>query len=173
MRNSITDNRRIMLSALKSEVIPRLREKGFTGTFPHFRRCNDESIDLISFQTNKYGGAFLIEVSAGFPASEDKNYQLYGKMTERSLNVTATNVRYRLPGMFDGPWFCYCDVYHKKRLLQKTAYYADLDSAASIPKGWEPVQLFDEKVALMICQKINAQFMDAFAWLEKFKTEKR
>jgi hypothetical protein len=51
-----------MITALKGIVIPKLREKGFKGSFPHFRRISEEKIDLITFQFDRYGGGFLIEV---------------------------------------------------------------------------------------------------------------
>lgn len=56
-----------MISALKSIVIPKLREKGFKGSFPHYRRINEEKIDLITFQFDRYGGGFFIEVAVCSP----------------------------------------------------------------------------------------------------------
>jgi hypothetical protein len=52
-----------MIYALKEIVVPTLREQGFTGSFPHFRRSLDDRIDLLSFQFDKWGGGFLIEIS--------------------------------------------------------------------------------------------------------------
>lgn len=59
----MTANRSKMDAALKSIVIPYLRELDFSGSFPHFRRIKEYGIDLISFQFDKYGGGFVIEVS--------------------------------------------------------------------------------------------------------------
>ena len=70
-------NRNIMLSALKEHTFPLLKEQGFTGKYPNFRRKLDNCIELISFQTNKWGGSFTIEVSAIFPGSVNPNYTLY------------------------------------------------------------------------------------------------
>ncbi|MBT2641594.1 DUF4304 domain-containing protein [Bacillus sp. ISL-41] len=56
-----------MITALKGIVVPKLREKGFKGSFPHFRRISDEKIDLITFQFDRYGGGFFIEVAACSP----------------------------------------------------------------------------------------------------------
>jgi hypothetical protein len=51
-----------MDKALKGRVIPTLRQAGFTGSFPHFRRIQGERTDLITFQFDKWGGGFVIEI---------------------------------------------------------------------------------------------------------------
>lgn len=51
-----------MIKALKSILIPLLREKGFKGSFPHFRRRLEIRIDLISFFFDRYGGGFTVEI---------------------------------------------------------------------------------------------------------------
>jgi hypothetical protein len=53
-----------MIKALKSILIPLLREKGFKGSFPHFRRRLETRIDLIFFFFDKYGGGFIVEIGA-------------------------------------------------------------------------------------------------------------
>lgn len=52
-----------MIGALKNIVVPHLRKSGFTGSFPHFRRFLHSRIDLITFQFDKWGGGFVIEIS--------------------------------------------------------------------------------------------------------------
>jgi len=52
-----------MIAQLKKLVIPALRENGFRGSYPHFRRIKEKQIDLLTFQFNKYGGSFVVEVS--------------------------------------------------------------------------------------------------------------
>jgi hypothetical protein len=52
-----------MVKALKEIVVTRLREQGFKGSFPHFRRPDEEKIDLITFQFDQWGGGFTIEIS--------------------------------------------------------------------------------------------------------------
>lgn len=52
-----------MIDALNAIVVPVLRERGFKGSFPHFRRPSVFKIDLLSFQFDKWGGGFLIEIS--------------------------------------------------------------------------------------------------------------
>jgi hypothetical protein len=63
-RTSMTDNlREQMDAALDRLVVPRLRELAFSGSMPHFRRRTENVIDLLSFQFDKRGGGFVIEIS--------------------------------------------------------------------------------------------------------------
>ena len=52
-----------MIEALQKSAIPKLREMGFKGSFPHFRRASETRIDLLTFQFDKWGGGFIIEIS--------------------------------------------------------------------------------------------------------------
>jgi hypothetical protein len=52
-----------MIVALRREVVPRLRTRGFRGSFPHFRRRGPERIDLLSFQFDRTGGGFVVEAA--------------------------------------------------------------------------------------------------------------
>jgi hypothetical protein len=52
-----------MIKALKSVVVPRLRKRAFVGSFPHFRRLQLNRIDLLTFQFDRHGGGFVIEIS--------------------------------------------------------------------------------------------------------------
>jgi len=40
-----------------------LRERGFKGSLPHFRRLGKDRIDLLTVQFNRHGGSFVIEIS--------------------------------------------------------------------------------------------------------------
>jgi hypothetical protein len=60
MENS---TRNEMIKYLSELVIPLLREKGFKGSFPHFRRITKERINLLTFQFDRSGGAFVIEIA--------------------------------------------------------------------------------------------------------------
>lgn len=53
-----------MVETLKEYVVPVLRERGFKGSFPHFRRSTDKDVHLLTFQFDKWGGAFTIEIAA-------------------------------------------------------------------------------------------------------------
>ncbi len=64
----MSDSRDQMNQALKAVVVPLLRQRGFSGTFPHFRRCKPERIDLFTFQFDRYGGGFVIEIARCEPS---------------------------------------------------------------------------------------------------------
>lgn len=156
-------NRQIMLKVLNKNVIPKLLEQGFTGKYPDFRREKDDCIEFIGFQTNKWGGSFTIEVSAIFPNSKHTN--CLGDLVAE--DVTGTEERYRLDGMFDG-WFYYSDVY----LVDKNFYTNINEKEAETfipPTHYKIVQKFSPEVAENICDEINNQFKKAFIWLVKFE----
>src|SRR5262245_25567080 len=48
---------------LKATVVPWLREKGFTGSFPHLRRAGQTATDLLTFQFDRNGGGYVIEIA--------------------------------------------------------------------------------------------------------------
>jgi len=56
-----------MIAALKNVFVPALRERGFKGSLPHFRRIANEQIDLLTIQFDKWGGGFVIEISKCAP----------------------------------------------------------------------------------------------------------
>jgi hypothetical protein len=57
-----------MTAALKRVVVPALRDLGFAGTFPHFRRAADDRTDLLSVQFSQWDDKFAVEVGV-FPAA--------------------------------------------------------------------------------------------------------
>src|SRR5215470_7360605 len=50
--------------ALKSRVVPLLREHGFAGSYPHFRRARPDRIDLVTIQFDRHGGSFVVETGS-------------------------------------------------------------------------------------------------------------
>ncbi len=54
---------RSIADAVRSEVEPLLRDLGFNGEYPHYRRKREGRADLISFQTNNYGGSYIVEIA--------------------------------------------------------------------------------------------------------------
>src|SRR5215831_20936711 len=54
-----------MEKELKLVVVPKLRGAGFSGSFPHFRRATARGIDLLTFQFDRNGGGFVIEIARG------------------------------------------------------------------------------------------------------------
>ena len=80
-----------MVLALKREVVPALRQRGFTGSFPHFRRLWSARVDLLTFQFDQWGGGFVVEIAkaggegvtsasgAKIPAARLKAHDLHPK----------------------------------------------------------------------------------------------
>jgi Domain of unknown function (DUF4304) len=56
-------SRPIMDRVLKEIFVPELRARGFTGSFPHYRRIKSDRIDLISFHYPRRAGQFVVELS--------------------------------------------------------------------------------------------------------------
>jgi hypothetical protein len=52
-----------MIAALNAVFVPTLRERGFKGSFPHFRRIKPDRIDLLTVQFDKWGGGFVVEIA--------------------------------------------------------------------------------------------------------------
>ena len=55
--------RELMDLALKAVVVPVLRERGFTGLYPYFRRLHTTYVELLTFQFDVNGGGFVIDMS--------------------------------------------------------------------------------------------------------------
>ena len=99
-----------MTAVLKKIVQPFLRSSGFKGSFPHYRRIGAEAIDLLTFQFNRHGGSFVIEVAR---CGTD------GIMSARGLRIPPDETRawdihpnYRTriepaPGNAGDKWFCF------------------------------------------------------------------
>lgn len=93
-----------MISALKKVVVPELRNKQFKGSFPHFRRISENKIDLITFQFDRYGGGFVIEIGVCSP--EGLTHSWGEKVPPNKVTAHDINNRLRLKEN-DGQWFRY------------------------------------------------------------------
>ena len=62
-----------MDEAIKGIVVPFLREKGFKGSFPHFRRTYGKQLNLLTFQFSLYAPEFVVEI-ANCPATGFQTY---------------------------------------------------------------------------------------------------
>jgi len=109
-----SNERKMMDNALKTILIPFLREHGFKGSFPHFRRKNATNIDLITFQFNKWGGSFIVELSS---CSLEGVTMHWGEhIPPNKVTAHHVNERFRLgekSRVADGNWF-----YFKKAKLE-------------------------------------------------------
>ena len=66
-----------MIKSLKEIVIPELRNRNFIGSFPHFRKTKNGKTNLLTFQFDRNGGGFIIEL-ANWNKSEFKTH--WGKI---------------------------------------------------------------------------------------------
>lgn len=80
--------RQQMIITIKEKIVPVLREIGFKGSFPHFRRFKENKIDLITFQFDRNGGGFVIEIAT----AENEPYKMsYGEIIEEK-KLTANHL---------------------------------------------------------------------------------
>jgi hypothetical protein len=61
------DARDQMRKALEDLVLPRLRELGFDGSFPPLRRRRADRVNLFTFQFDRHGGGFIVEIAQCAP----------------------------------------------------------------------------------------------------------
>jgi hypothetical protein len=59
----MSESQEQMIAVLRETVVPVLRELRFPGSFPHFRCICETKIDLLTFQFNRHGGSFVVEIA--------------------------------------------------------------------------------------------------------------
>jgi hypothetical protein len=59
----MSDLRQAIEEEIKGLVLPALRASGFKGSFPHYRRAVRGGIDLLTFQFDRHGGGFVVEIA--------------------------------------------------------------------------------------------------------------
>lgn len=104
----MSDERDRMIEALKEYVVPVLRQRGFAGSFPHFRRLTESTIHLLTFQFDKWGGGFIIEIATCPPDGFTTHWGKHIPPTQ----VRAWDINHRLrlgasDEKSDGHWFRY------------------------------------------------------------------
>ncbi|MED4015210.1 DUF4304 domain-containing protein [Sutcliffiella cohnii] len=107
-----------MITELKKIVIPELRIRGFKGSFPHFRRISKDKIDLMTFQFDRYGGGFVIEV--GVCPSEGITHSWGEKVLPNKVTAHDLHNKFRLKET-KGQWFRYDVEYESKNIYEEVA----------------------------------------------------
>lgn len=78
-----------MIDSLNRIFIPELRKLNFTGSFPHFRKIDNDITNLLTFQFDRNGGGFIIEL-ANHKGNEFKTHWgeiiTLNKLTAHDLN---------------------------------------------------------------------------------------
>jgi len=67
-------HRDAIISAFKEVFVPALRARGFSGTFPHFRRVLPDRVDYLSVQFYSSGGSFVVEIATAGPDGKPLGY---------------------------------------------------------------------------------------------------
>jgi hypothetical protein len=100
-----SEQRKNMDLTIKEIVIPVLKEQGFKGSFPHLRRKNEDNIDLITLQFNRWGGSFVVEVA--ICPLEGITMDWGEEIKPNKVTAHHVNQRFRLGAMSeeDGIWF--------------------------------------------------------------------
>lgn len=52
---------------IKSNIVPLLRDNGFKGSYPHFKRIHEKAIDVLGFQFSQWGPQFYINIASAPP----------------------------------------------------------------------------------------------------------
>ena len=93
--------------AIKAIVVPKLRELGFKGTLPHFRRVTDSKADLLTFQFNLSGGSFVAELAVCTEAEIATHWR--ADLSLKKVTAQDMNLRRRLGSSSQGGdhWFVY------------------------------------------------------------------
>lgn len=164
-----------MKSALNKLVIPNLLDRGFEGKYPHYKKIYDDRIELLTFQTNKWGNSFTVEVSTVFLPSSKRNNNFCDSKNKDYDNATVwdTNYRYRLKGMFDG-WFYYSDVYEDCLFSNTYNGVSETKAKTYVPQWYEKlVQKADDEIYAKVCAEVNKQMENAYKWWDLFYKNKR
>ena len=88
----MSDEKEHMNTKLEEMVIPVLRIAGFQGSLPHFRRIKEAEIDLLTFQTDRYGGGFVIEIAK----TENKTFITHWGKEIEPKKITAFDITKRI-----------------------------------------------------------------------------
>lgn len=126
--------RKLVNEEIKKVIIPELRKYNFKGSFPHFRRIYDNGkVDYLSFQFNKYGGSFVVEIAVAYPyKGKDGNFSYWNEVTPEFIkksNYAYTKERLRLTPA-DNEWFKYDENNYKetvnsalKKIVSNLGYF--------------------------------------------------
>ena len=119
-----------MDDALREYLLPALRERGFQGSLPHFRRLLPDRVDLLTIQFDKHGGGFVVEISRCGTEGVTKSWGKHvpaAKVTARDLHP---NQRLRLK-LREGPgrdaWFRFENGEYRKVAAQALSRLTDAD----------------------------------------------
>ena len=174
-----------MRKALDELVIAPLKQQGFEGQYPHFRRVtSEERIELlvIGIGTGRYGNRFGVCGSVIFPKETDPTRRNYyprpDELPLEQINVYCTNLRKSLPGNFDGEFY-YTDVYEERMEPSDDipeVWYSYEAVSEERAQNFQPgknqrlVQKYDENTCVMLAEEANRQMPQLLRWMAKLQT---
>ena len=174
-----------MRKTLDELVIAPLKQQGFEGEYPHFRRVtSDKRIELIVVEigTGRYGNRFSVCGSVIFPKEADILHRNYAPVLDKlpldEITVYHTRLRESLPGMPYGGFY-YADVYEER-----------MEPSEDIPRVWyfyeavsekraatfQPnenqrlVQKYDENTCVMLAEEATRQMPQLLKWRARLQT---
>jgi len=96
----------LMMQALKEHFLPGMRERGFRGSFPHFRRKRPDRVDYVMIQFRRGGGSFTINIGQSGPGGLTAGP--WADLPIEKLTVGHLSARDRVSTVFwGGQWFEY------------------------------------------------------------------
>ena len=111
-----------MNQAIKEDIIPELRLKGFKGSLPHYRRITEKYIHLITFQFDRNGGGFVIEIAQTFNKPFETHWGKIIEVNKLTTHDLTERIRIHPKGCLENSltedWFRY----DKKYFFQKDIY---------------------------------------------------
>ena len=174
-----------MRKALDELVIAPLKQQGFEGEYPHFRRItSDKRIELIAVEIGKgrYGNSFGICGSVIFPKEADilhRNYApVLDKLSLDEINVYYTWLRESLPGMSYGGFY-YADVYEERMEPSEDiprVWYSYEAVSEKLAATFQPrenqrlVQKYDENTCVMLAEEAKRQMPQLLNWMAGLQT---
>lgn len=137
----MTNNLRAeMNAALQDLVVPALRRVGFKGTFPHFRRSVSGAVDLLTFQFDRNGGGFVIEIGRSDPNGYTTAWGKHiapAKVTAWDLHPYQRHRIQPVPGGGTESWFRFDNGQTQAAVLQvlEALAYAEMWWREAVPTG--------------------------------------
>ena len=170
----------LMKKALSEQVFPMLRNTGFKGSYPHFRRITADKVDLLSFMTpGDAGCGFCIGATVIFPNAESrqKTNLFYPKddTPVQKMNFAHGRIHCSLPGMFGGAFY-YTDLYardYEARGNAGATYFPWSEKMAAASPNIDPtangfilVQKADERIYSRIAAETARQMPALLEWFD-------
>ena len=173
-----------MRKALDELVIAPLKQQGFEGEYPHFRRVTSEKrieLMVVEIGTGRYGNQFGVCGSVIFLRETEYMRRNFHTIRDDQpldeINVYYTRLRKSLTAKFGE--FYYTDVYEERMEPSVDiprvwySYEAVSEKRAAVFRPRENqrlVQKYDENTCVMLAGEANRQMPELLAWMAKLQT---